>query len=365
MDGFTQQQFILNGKVNGRDTGYIILRYTDYSGKFIQDTTYLQNSRFSFEGKIKEPTFASMKGYRKIIDFNEVNYTNFFIEPGTQKISLTENDYDHYVFEGSKTQREYDTLKMHFDSIIAKYKQPNQELLKAKYAYEVAKTEEEKNAALDKESEITVRLEPLGDEMIHQDIIFATTHPDSYVSPFIIYTPMNTLPLDSAEMLFNQLTPRVRNSWNGKYYPDMIRKKKQNSVGNEAYNFTATNEKGNTVSLHDFSGKYVLLDFWASWCKPCRAAIPHLKELYNQYHSKGFDIISVSIDEDSSAWVNAIRQENINIWTNVLTNKDINNNYQNTSEPIPSQILVGPDSKVVWTWKSEESMNDVLKRLMK
>lgn len=365
MKGFTQQQFILNGSVNGRDTGYIVLRYTNYSGKYIQDTTYLQKGQFRFEGKINEPTFAGLKGYKNIIDFKEVNYTNFFLEPGTQKIRLTENDYDHYVFEGSKTQREYDTLKMHFDSIRAKYKQLDQQIIKAKYAYQDAKTDAERKEALNKENEISVLLEPSEKEFLNQDIIFVETHPDSYVSPFIIVTPMNRLPIDSAELLYNHLTPRVKNSSDGKYIADMIRKKKQNSIGNEAYNFNAKNEKGDNISLHDFSGNYILLDFWASWCKPCRAEIPHLKELFSKYHQKGFEIITISIDEDTAAWEKAINVEKINDWNNVLANNDIKGNYQNTSQPIPSQILIGPDSKVVWTWQSEESMDDVLKRLIK
>lgn len=360
----SQNNFVLNGTINGRDTGYIILRYTNYAGTWIKDTTYLKNGKFQFEGKISEPTLAVIKGYRKIIDFNEVNFTNIYIEPGQQKISLIENDYEHAKVEGSVTQKDFDLFKLNLDSIDAKYKDVNQQLLKAKYSYEDAKTEEDKKKALQKEAELSDKLTLWSNEVINEDIDFVTKHPDSYASAYVIFGPMNRLSVDSAETLFNKLSSRVQNSWDGKDIADMIRKKKQNRYGNMAYDFKATDAKGNNISLSKFLGKYVLLDFWASWCEPCRAAIPHLKELYDKYHFHGFEILTISIDEDSAAWKKAIAQEKIDDWNNVLANKNINDNYDNTHEAIPTQILVGPDGKVVWTWQNEETLGQALKKFI-
>ncbi len=359
-----QNNFVLNGTVNGRDTGYIILRYTDYGGEWTVDTTYLKNGKFKFEGNISEPTLATIKGYRKIIDFNEVNVTDIYIEPGNQKIILTENDYAHAKVYGSVTQNELNTFNMQIDSINAKYKDVDQQLLKAKYAYKGAKTETDKKKALERETELMEQLNPRGNEVLNEDVDFVTKHPDSYASTYMIFTPINNLPIDSAKNLFNKLSLRVRESRDGKYIADMIRKKEQNRYGNLAYDFKATDAAGNNISLSKFLGKYVLLDFWASWCKPCRVAIPHLKEVYNQYHPKGLEILTISIDEDSVAWKKAISQEKINDWNNVLANKNINDNYDNTHQAIPTQILVGPDGKVAWTWQSEDTLDETLKKFL-
>lgn len=358
-------RFILKGKVQGRDTGYIIMRYTNYAGQRLADTAYLQNGQFKFQGKVSEPTRATLKGYRKIIDFNEVNFTNIYIEPGEQKIVLTENDYEHAKVYGSASQKDLNEFKMHIDSINAKYKDLDQQLIKAKYEYENAKTEKNKKKALEREAELSEQLTPRVNEVLNEDIDFVTRHPDSYASTNIIFMPINSLSIDSAESLFNNLSLRVKNSWDGKNIADLIRKKKQNSYGNMAYDFKAIDAKDNDISLSKFAGKYVLLDFWASWCEPCRAQIPHVKELYNQYHSKGFEILTISIDEDSVAWKKAIAQEKIDDWYNILANKNINDNYDNTHQPIPSQILVGPNGKVVWKLNSEETLDEVLKKFIK
>ncbi|WP_114936964.1 TlpA family protein disulfide reductase [Mucilaginibacter endophyticus] len=81
------------------------------------------------------------------------------------------------------------------------------------------------------------------------------------------------------------------------------------TVGKPLPVFELQTADGKTIKLSSVKGKVVLVDFWASWCMPCRAAIPHLKELYKQYHTKGFEILSISIDQNSKAWKNAMLKE--------------------------------------------------------
>ncbi|OIR00168.1 thiol-disulfide oxidoreductase ResA [mine drainage metagenome] len=355
--------FSLNGVVNGRDTGYIVLRYTDYTGKWIIDTTYLQHGRFCFKGKIKEPTRAAIIGSSRIIDFDEVNFVTIYIEPGVQNIILKENDYSHKKMTGSVTQKQFDTLISNLDALKFKYKNIDQQLLKAKYEYKNAKNKKEKELALKQEGELLQKLSPLTKETINEDISFVKHHPDSYVSANILYITAIVIPTDSVELLFNRLTPGIRNSTDGKYLEELIRKRKQNIVGRTPYDFKAVDVNGHEISLSQFKGKAILIDFWASWCSPCRKEIPHLKELFDLYHSKGFELITISIDKDTTAWKNAVDQENINNWCNVIVNKQIDANYENVTQPIPSQILIGPEGKIVWKWNSGGSMDDALKSL--
>lgn len=361
----TAKLFVLTGKVKGRDTGYLILRYTDYRGKLTNDTTYLQNGSFEFSGKIEDqPQRVAIKGPKKVIDFNEVSFVNVFMEPTVQNIILTEDDYEHAKMSGSVTQRELDIFNMKSDSISLKYKNMDRQLINAKYAYQNAKNEKEKDAALKKESELNIKLAPRFAETINLDIWFIKHYPNSYVSPFVFYFPATILEVDSATKLFNLLSEKIKNSNSGKYIADLLKKRKKNAIDSVAYNFTAVDSRGHTTVLSDFRDKMVLLDFWASWCAPCRKEIPHLKSLYDQYHPKGFEIIAISIDKDSSAWQNAVLQEKINNWQNILVNKDIATNYVNVTNPIPSQILINGDGKIVWKSDNEKSLDQALKTLI-
>ena len=359
------KNFILDGTVYNRDTGYIVLRYTNSSGKWIHDTAILQNGKFRFDGKISEPVRAIISGPKKIIDFEEVNYTNIFIEPTIQKIELLENDYVHSKMDGSYTQKEFDTLSMHMDSIKAKYKNIHQQLVVAKNTYKVATTQKEKEFALKNENELIGQLQPEKAEIRHEVISFILQHPNSYVSPFFFYTPANELPVDSAKALFYSLTPGIQNSIIGKDIADLFRQKEQNAIGKMPYSFNAQDINGKNVSLLNFKDKYLYIDFWASWCAPCRAEIPHIKKLFEQYNSKGLEILTISIDKDSVAWKVAVVKEQISRWHNILVNKEIENNYENVNNPIPSGMLIAQDGKIVWKSGKQETLEEVLKRIIK
>lgn len=360
------KKYILDGMVYNRDTGYIILQYINSSGgKWIRDTTTLQNGKFQFEGEIREPVCANIYGYKKIIDFEDVNYTDIFIEPGIQKIELIENAYADAKMDGSYTQKEFDTLNMHMNSIKVKYKNIHQQLVVAKNLYKAAIAQKEKEFVLQKEVELIEQLQPESAEIRHAVISFILLHPNSYVSPSFLYTPARELPVDSAKSLFYSLTPRIQNSIFGKRIADLFRQKEQNAIGKVPYSFNAQDINGKNVSLLNFKGKFLYIDFWASWCAPCRAEIPHIKKLFEQYNSKGLEILTISIDKNSVAWQEAVVKEQISRWHNILVNKEIENNYENVNNPIPSGMLIARDGKIVWKSGKQETLEEALKRIIK
>ena len=162
-------------------------------------------------------------------------------------------------------------------------------------------------------------------------------------------------------MLFNRLNNSLKNSLYGKYIIDDIRKKENIQIGAQAPDFKALDINQQTVTKSQFQDKNViLLDFWASWCIPCRKTIPHLKEIYSKYQSKGLEIIAVSVDTDKLAWMEAIRKDSTELWYHIpvaekyalgekyLTNDDIFKNYFVVA--IPAQILISKDGKVINRW---------------
>ncbi len=358
-------RFILKGLVHGRDTGSIVLRYPGPSGKWIIDTAYLKQGHFKFEGYTSEPVKATLVGNDKIIDFYAVNVVSFFIEPGMQYIDMVEDDYVHAKVTGSSVQQENEIYQFQLDSISKKYKPFEDQLIKAKYEYHNAKSPAEREKAQKKLNEISKNLNPQYPEGVNLGIRFLLDHPNSYVSPQFIYAAANVLTIDSAIALFNTLTPRIQNSGTGKYIADFLRKKGQNAIGKVAYNFKAEDVNGKMITLSQFRGNYVLLDFWASWCIPCIEQFPDTKKLYEQNHSKGFEVLTISIDEDTSAWRRAVEKFRIGMWINVHANNDIANNYPNVINPIPSGILIGPDGTIIWKSNQQEDLEEVLSKKLK
>jgi len=127
-----KDEFVLNGHIKGRDTGLIVLNYTNSDEKWMRDTTYLKEGVFQFKGSVSQPTRALILGNRKIIDFNSVNIVSVFLESGIQNISLKEDDYEHAIMKGSKTEDENKVLKNQFDSVLLKTKYLDDALLVAK-----------------------------------------------------------------------------------------------------------------------------------------------------------------------------------------------------------------------------------------
>jgi peroxiredoxin len=144
------------------------------------------------------------------------------------------------------------------------------------------------------------------------------------------------------------LSPDVQDGFFGKYLQEQIANGKIGAIGSEAIDFTQNDTTGKPVTLSSFKGKYVLVDFWASWCHPCRLENPNVVATYNKFKSKNFTIISVSLDKARDPWIEAIKQDNLR-WTHVsdlkFWNNDIAIKYKITS--IPQNFLIDPSGKIV------------------
>lgn len=128
----------------------------------------------------------------------------------------------------------------------------------------------------------------------------------------------------------------------------VIENGKIGAVGTKALEFAQQDTAGKKVSLSQFRGKYVLLDFWASWCRPCRMENPNVVEAYNQYKNKNFTILSVSLDQDKDNWMNAIKTDHLN-WTHVSDLQFWGNEVAKLYhvESIPQNFLIDPNGTII------------------
>ena len=148
--------------------------------------------------------------------------------------------------------------------------------------------------------------------------------------------------------LFEGLAPAVRQSPDGQAFAARLAEARRLGVGQLAPDFTQNDPSGRPVSLRDFRGQYVLLDFWASWCKPCRAENPALVAAYQQFKSRHFTVLSVSVDQDQGKWEKAIAADGLN-WTHVSDLKLMQNEVARRYgiKGVPQNLLIDPDGRIL------------------
>lgn len=159
-------------------------------------------------------------------------------------------------------------------------------------------------------------------------------------------------------------------SLNGNEYvaqtDDLLARLESLKNGAEAPDFTLPDADGNPVSLSSFRGKYVLIDFWASWCPDCRVENPNIVAAYNEFKDKNFTVLGVSLDRKKEAWLNAIEKDGLT-WTHVCDFKDWNSEVAATYviKWIPKNYLVGPDSKIIASGLEGEELSAKLREILK
>jgi thiol-disulfide isomerase/thioredoxin len=135
--------------------------------------------------------------------------------------------------------------------------------------------------------------------------------------------------------------------------------------GDVAGNFTSIDINGKTLKLSNYKGKYVLLDFWASWCVPCRKGSPHLIKLYHKYQAKGFDVIGISDDDTrQSQWRTAVKQDSTGLWHHILRGKAVDLHQLYDIQSLPTKILIDPTGKIIGRYGDEETTDDDLNKAL-
>lgn len=350
----TAQQFTLSGEFTGTATPYIYLRYTDSQGKMMLDSADVsKNKRFTFKGNIEGPTGASLYGKMQSRGMDDPNYLYFFLEPGTLTASVKEGDFKKSHITGSRTQADMDALE--------KEKEP----LKQQWAPFFRALDSVNKIDNFKFQEMKEGLKPYYREMEKIDFAYIEKHPGNYFTAYLLRGYLHSLSTDSLKGYYDQFPGNIKKTI-GKSIHEELERRKLGVEGTMAADFSAPDITGKPLQLSSFKGKYVLVDFWASWCLPCRKGNPHLKKLYAQYKDKGFEIIGVSDDDRKpEAWKKAVEQDGIGMWKHVLrgldmekllagqyNERDISKKYGIYS--LPTKILIDPQGKIIGRYEGGE-----------
>lgn len=202
---------------------------------------------------------------------------------------------------------------------------------------------------------------------------FVRAHPDAFASIFLMSRLQNLYNANDYTKVWNSLSPKYKNHPAAKGTKTYIDKISSTLAGATAVLFERKDKDGKLINLSAFKGKTILLDFWGSWCGPCRASHPHLKTLYSKYKSKGFEIIAIAqergktFEESKAAWLKAIADDGIN-WVHILNQdgiekQDIVKSYQVNA--FPTKILVDKDGKIILrvTASATDDIDQELKKI--
>lgn len=367
------QPFTLKGKIKGMNKQYVYLSYSNFK-TYVRDSALVSKGSFEFKGNIPSPVMAYLYVGNAMMNRDRNNIAELFIEPGSLKVQLEAGKFDEASLTGSKTHIEYTQLRTSqkeeqakLQPLSAEYDRLNNEYIEKRRANADSATLANYKERLEK---IKEDMEPVGEEMSKKELAFIESHPDSHVSAYLLSHQVNRRPYETGLKAFNSLAESVRNGGYGKGVADELEQLKMGSPGATAHVFARKDINGEEFNLADYKGKYVLIDFWASWCVPCRKGNPHLKKVYNQYKKRGFEIVGISDDDGNpQAWRKAVDQDGIGIWKHVLRGLDMNKKLKGEKNPddlsdyygissLPTKILINPQGVIIGRYGSEEEELD-------
>ena len=286
-----QSGYKVTGTVEGMPDGKAIIATVNGSSLDTLAKADVKNGSFEFTGNVSEPTGAYIMviGQRGAIPFMLEN-ANITVNAGQAGLTVT----------GSEGQKIY-------DQFMAINTTTQQEAMKLQQEYQAANGDQAKMQAVQEAyAKLMTDAQAKETELIK-------ANPDSYVSTFVIVSSMGQMEYEQLKERYNLLGEKAKASAQGKAIAAQIAKLESTAIGQIAPNFTITTPEGESISMYDIKGKVKLIDFWASWCGPCRGENPHVVEIYKEYHPKGLEIFGVSLDNNKEAWVKAIADDGL-VW---------------------------------------------------
>lgn len=374
--------FKLTGQVTGLKDGYVYLSYSTGGMSSHTDSTLSKNGQFEFKGKLPQPVSGSVYMDRAV-DYASADMCEVFLDPAEMHLQSGNGHFKGAKVTGSHSQDEQDQLNASKEVWMAKLRPIHAAYNKGNNEYIAARKAKQPDQVLDsmKEQLTTLKdqMEPMQEEMSKEDKKFIAAHPNSYVTANLLRFSVMMMSLKEGEDAYQHMSPVLQKSYAGIEIKRTLDQLRKGSPGNPATAFSSIDINGKPIRLSDYKGKYVLLDFWASWCAPCRKGNPHLKELYAAYQPKGLEIIGVASDDSSKdAWKKAVTQDGIGIWRHILTGremdkvmkqqpnpKDIGENYG--IQTLPTKVLIDPKGNIIGRYgadgSNDEEMNKKLKEI--
>ncbi|HJT73894.1 MAG TPA: TlpA disulfide reductase family protein [Chitinophaga sp.] len=361
--GQAQSSYTIKGKVGKLDKPAKAYLYYKVKGQNFVDSSDIRKGLFTFKGKSVGIREANVRVKHTDLPDNPVmrpqeDVLALFIEDRTIEL-IAKDSIKHAVIKGSPANDENVKVTALLKPYYDKYKVLNDE-------YKVQPEEKKKDSAY--LASLDTRANAVQEEIIGVKMKYVKANPAKYMA---LMAFNSTLPPEfnavEAEKNFNQLDSNIRKTELGEEVLAKILKVKKTQEGAPAPDFTQNDVNGKPVKLSDFRGKYVLLDFWASWCGPCRRENPNVVKAYNAYKDKGFTVLGVSLDKpaDREKWLGAIEKDGLT-WTQVSDLKAWENEAAKLYDvnAIPMNFLIDPQGRIIAKYLRGEELDSKLKMLL-
>jgi thiol-disulfide isomerase/thioredoxin len=329
---------IIRGKLAGDPKGYNkVYMYSGHGGS--TDSAIIQNGTFTFEMPFTEPTFRLF--YLEYTVKNGMMYTPFGVLIDKPAILTMTGDInkglDKSVVTGSRTEELYQAYNTTERTASGRV----YDSLKSLYGKLWLEDGDPQAAAFAKSKDSLQQL-----YMAPLIIRFVKAHPDSYASAFILSgAAKEALNTEQMETVYNMLSPGNKKTEPAKEFLAFSEGLKNSAIGRQVKNFILPDPNGNPYSFDNLKGKYVIIDFWASWCSPCRQSFPRMRKIYEKFKGNKFEMYSISIDQSKEAWLKAVKEEN-NPWIQTLDTKKVSKSgFAITG--VPTTYLIDPNGKII------------------
>ncbi|HQZ78647.1 MAG: AhpC/TSA family protein [Chitinophagaceae bacterium] len=331
----------------------IVLIYTS-NGEIIKDTCDIKNGKYFFSGKIRDARYASLKAIKINNNtddknkYKKVDEKWLFIEPAKMK-TFSGDVFSDLTLTGSPGYIAFIEWQEALRPINDSMNKFLWEFLNARKAFDLSKTKEDSLLL----AKLSIKSSNALEQSFDFNLQYANTHSQSPILMYILnnfpppmFEKSDTYDVEK-ERLFNQASLALQNSELGEQIGNQVAVR----LGKQGPDFSLPDMNGNPIKLSSTRGKYVLLEFWASWCSPCRAESPNLVKAYNEYKND-FTVFSVSIDVQSARqkWLDAIEKDGTNLWPQVF------NQVGGTSDAsllygkignIPANFLLDREGKII------------------
>ena len=317
--------YVIKGR-SGLMDGKAVLSYRGSDDAVVKDTVLMEKGRFVFTGKVEDvfrgtvtllPEGSDALDFALFVENSKMNVSvnpESFVDYGAygekfiKAVSVTGSSNNAFWY-GVNSQKEI----VSGDSRYAEIAAALEELENTGYADMALYKSREKDFR-EKYADDIPAYSAAVDSVLRE---YALANPDVECAAYLFKMNAENLPLKEFEAGFNSFSEKVRTSHLAEPFRNEIASRHATEPGQVAPDFTLGTPDGREVTLSSLFGQYLLIDFWASWCGPCRAGVPGLKELYAKYHDKGFEIIGIADDSNPESWKKALAEDK-SPWIHVL-----------------------------------------------